>query len=138
MVDKSIEELEERVKALVKENAAKFGFPKMSDYDIDEDALNDFFFDQKIIADPMETAKKTYTIYGLILIMPVVVFSMFPGDEKYLFIGLAIGALLCLLFYLFQGWRKKRKEQEYRESGAGRYVTAVLEWSSKNADTKEQ
>ena len=116
MVDKSIEELEERVKALVKENAAKFGFPKMSDYDIDEDALNDYFFDQKIIADPMETA----------------------GDEKYLFIGLAIGALLCLLFYLLQGWRKKRKEQAYRESGAGRYVTAVLEWSSKNADTQEQ
>ena len=126
MVDKSIEELEERVKTLLKEHGDEPGFPQLSDFDIDEETLNDYFFDQKIVGDPMEAAKKTYTIYGLILIMPVVVFSMFPGDEKYLFIGLAIGALLCLCFYLFQNWRKKRHERALRESGAGRFVEAVL------------
>lgn len=130
MVDKTVEQLEERVKTLMKERADDPGFPQLSDYDTDEDELNDYFFDQKIVDDPMERAKKTYTVYGLILIMPVVVFSMFPGDEKYLFIGLGIGAVLCLLYYLFQTWRKKRADRRLKESGAGRYVEAVLRFTN--------
>ncbi len=130
MVDKSIEQLEERVKEIMKQHAEEPGFPKLSDYDIDEDELNDYFFDQKIIDDPMEKAKKTYTLYGLILIMPVVVFSMFPGDEKYLFISLGIGAVLCLMYYLFQTWRRKQEERKLRESGAARFVDAVLKFTN--------
>lgn len=130
MVDKQIEQLEAQVKELMQQNAGNQGFPKLSDFDIDEEELDDYFFDRKIVVDPMETAKKTYTLYGLILILPVVAFSLFSSDEKDLFIGLGIGAVLCLLFYLFQSWRRKQQERRLRESGAGRFVDAVLRFTN--------
>ena len=93
-----IEEQEQRVKSAMKEMSAESGFPQLSDYGITEEEVSDYFFDQRVESGTAVDAKKQYTIYSIILIMPVVVLSAFANGTKWLLVGVGIGLVLCGIY----------------------------------------
>ena len=120
-----IDEQEQRVKSAMKEMSAESGFPQLSDYGITEEEVSDYFFDQRVESGTAVDAKKQYTIYSIILIMPVVVLSAFANGTKWLLVGVGIGLVLCGMY--FSGTRIWANHQERRRlsSAPARYIAAV-------------
>lgn len=75
------------------------GFPCLSDYGITEEEMGDYLFERQRIIDSDGDLKKIYTLYGILLLAPVIVMSAFANGVNALMEGLGIGAVLCLIYW---------------------------------------
>jgi len=88
----------------IKEFESKPDFPNPSDFGTDKAEVDDYLFDKQAILDSRGNEKTRYTIWGMLFILPVLVLSAFPSsslpfkDDYALFVGIAIGILLCAIY----------------------------------------
>ena len=75
-------------------------FPKFEDYGGSDELLDDYFYAQTPQG-TMEDEKRKFTIFGVLLIVPVAVMSFFFRDVMELLYGLLIGGVLSALYYLY-------------------------------------
>lgn len=120
-----IEEQEQRVKTAMKDHSGENGFPLLSDYDTTEEEVSDYFFDLRVAPDLQQDAKKRYTIYSIILIMPVVVLSAFANGTKWLLLGVGTGLVLCGIYYCGTRMWDNYQERKRMASAPARYIAAV-------------
>ena len=116
------------IKTAVKEHHDDPDFPKMSDYDTDEDEVKDFLFDSQVIEEgTMETEKKRLTRIGIIFVIPVAIMACFTFDAKLrLLIGVCGGIVACTLYLLGEKAYQHHQDKKLAASGPARYCDAVL------------
>lgn len=78
-------------------------FPKMEDSGIERKELDDFLFEVQSALDSQGSQKAQLTKYGIVAIVPVLIFSAFPeamlpGGKYSLYVAIAIGLLLAFLW----------------------------------------
>ena len=116
------------------------GFPKKEDYGIDDEVLDDFLFDSRVIEEvTMETEKKRLTRLGIIFVIPVAIMAMFTFDTKLrLLIGVAGGIVACTIYLLAEKAIQTYQDKKRAASGPARYCDAVLQYhESHPIDTDE-
>lgn len=79
------------------------GFPRMEAAGVTREQLDDFLFEVQSALDSEGSQKSQLTKYGIVAILPVIVFSAFPesmlpGRGYALYISIGIGLLLALLW----------------------------------------
>ena len=121
------------IKTAVKEHQSDPDFPKMSDYDTDEDELKDFLFDSQVIEEvTMETEKKRLTRIGIIFVIPVAIMACFTFNTKLrLLIGVCAGIVACAIYLLCEKAYQRSQDKKRAESGPARFCDAVLEYTKK-------
>lgn len=108
-------------------------FPKMKNYHITQSLLNDYLFDKQAILDSAGSIKTQYTIAGILIILPVLVFSAF--SEKQLpwgnwsiiiavFIGLLLFVIYKILLKVFIAYKLKKIHNDAIET----YIESVLNY----------
>ena len=105
-------------------------FPKFEDYGGSDELLDDYFYAQTPQG-TMEDEKRKFTIYGVLLIVPVAVMSFFFRDVMELLYGLLIGGVLSALYYLYLRNREKRRWQRFEDAQIEKYIGDVLQYKSK-------
>lgn len=121
----------------VTDRIAKFSdlsdFPRMDDYGITRAELDDYLFDKQAILDSEGSEKSRYVVLGILIILPILVIAAFPperlpGRELFVFVGIAIGLVLALLFRIaMKLWKKARLKKLYRDD-IEKYIDAVLRY----------
>ena len=114
-------------------------FPKFEDYIIIKTvgltktfkgSIHDYFYAQTPQG-TMEDEKRKFTIYGVLLIVPVAVMSFFFRDVMELLYGLLIGGVLSALYYLYLRNREKRRWQRFEDAQIEKYIEEVLKYKIK-------
>jgi hypothetical protein len=95
------DDFEHRVNMLIDHYGNAEGAPKMEDYGFSRNDLDDYLFDKQVILDMEGSPKTQYTLAGILIILPIIVFSAFPDGalpfgQWTIFAGMAIGVLLWL------------------------------------------
>lgn len=105
-------------------------FPKKEEYGIDDEELDDFLFDSRVIEEvTMETEKKRLTRLGVIFVIPVAIMAMFTFDTKLrLLIGVAGGIVACTVYLLIEKAIQLHNDKKRASCGAARYCDAVLQY----------
>ena len=105
-------------------------FPKKEEYGIDDEELDDFLFDSRVIEEvTMETEKKRLTRLGIIFVIPVASMAMFTFDTKLrLLIGVAGGIVACTIYLLAEKAIQIYQDKKRAASGAARYCDAIWQY----------
>lgn len=119
------ENIEQKVRRAIAMHRNDENFPNIEDYGGSEDLLDDYFY-EKTATGSLEQDKKKYTLYGLFLIVPIAVFSIFFQDIKALIFGLLTGGLLCFGLRLLLRWKKARRERLFRDCHIEEFIQDVL------------
>lgn len=96
-----VNDYEHRIVRAIERHGEEAGFPKLSEYGIDRQALDDYLFECQCVLDSESSQKAHLTKLGIIAVIPVIVFSAFPEQmlpfgKWSLLAGVAIGVLLAL------------------------------------------
>lgn len=125
-MDIIIDDFEHSVTDKMQQNKENPHFPQLETYGITEEELNDYLFDKQAIIDADADLRKKYTIYGFLLIFPVIVAQAFVNGALPLLMSLGGGACLCGIYFvaskLVRHWRLKRISTPQLE----RFVNDVL------------
>lgn len=121
-----IDSFENRVSSKIDNNKDVKGFPNISEYGITREELNDYLFDKQMIIDNMHDEKKTYTIFGILAVMPAVVASAFTNDEKYLIPSIGIGVVLGIAYYIVNKMTLKLKMRKLHDDKIENYINDVM------------
>lgn len=111
-MDIIIDDFEHSVTDKIAQNKDNPLFPQIEKYGITNDELSDYLFEKQAILDADADLRKKYTIYGFLLIVPVIVAQSFVNGALPLLASLAVGACLCGVYWiaskLFRRWKLKR------------------------------
>lgn len=126
MNKKGTEDIEQKVRRAVGMHRNDDSFPKIEDYGGSEELLDDYFYTRSYKGG-VEEQKKSYTIYGILLVVPLAVAFYFFKDIMALVLGFSVGGGLCLRFQLFLRMKAARKERKFREARIEEFIGDVLE-----------
>lgn len=98
-MDIIIDDFEHSVTDKMAANQDNPRFPKLEDYGLERDELDSYLFDKQAILDSDADLRKKYTIYGFLLICPVIVAQAFVNGALPLLMSLAGGACLCGVYW---------------------------------------
>ncbi|MBM6992745.1 MAG: hypothetical protein I3J02_05690 [Prevotella sp.] len=132
-----LDDYEHRINRLIETHQGEEGFPRMETYHISRQDLDDYLFDYQAVLDSEGSARTQQTVYGLIVVVPVVVISAFPlsslpwkSDFMSLMVGLLIGLSIALVIKVLRVAIKRAKLHRLRVDNpdiAG-YVDAVVQY----------
>lgn len=88
--------------------------------------MDDYLYLLNPRRDHMEEQKRHLTIMGILMVVPVGVFSVFLRQESALFAGMAIGLLLCICYHFMVKSRLRSKITKFEKGGVKAYIEAVL------------
>ncbi|WP_231376002.1 hypothetical protein [Prevotella sp. AGR2160] len=101
-LDKPIlDDFEHQVTRKMQQFEQDAAFPKLEDYGLSREKLDDYLFDKQAILDMGGSPRTQLTIAGVLIVLPVLILSAFP-EESYpfgsytLFAAIALGILLAL------------------------------------------
>lgn len=121
----------EKREDLVRRAIAKYrnepDFPQFEDYGGDEDLLDDYFYLQTPQGS-MEEEKRKFTIYGVLIIVPIAVVSFFFRDITGLLMGVLIGGVLSGLYYLFLKSKANKRWRRFEKANIEKYIEDVLQY----------
>lgn len=122
-----------RVEQTIERHAADPGFPQMDAYGVTREALDSYLFDCQAILDAGGSARSRYTVCGVLIVLPVIVLSAIPEQQRPLGewailwavgVGLLLfGVYLCAL-RLVATARRRRLDRD--EPACARYVADVM------------
>lgn len=133
MTESYIDDFEHSVTRRIEAHEQRADFPKLESYGISKNELSDYLFEKQSILDSGLSQKGRYTVWGILIVLPVAVIDCFPHStlkwgNMALFIALAIGLLLCLiesaLERVYKQWRLFRQCDEKIE----KYIKEVLKF----------
>lgn len=128
-----LDDYEHRINGLIEHHGDEAAFPKMQDYKVTREALDDYLFNYQAILDSEGSQKSQLTIYGIIAVVPILIVSAIPEEflpwkgDWTLFISIGLGLLLAGLLksirLLIKQGQLKSLRREYAE--VAQYVDAV-------------
>ena len=135
ITDETVSIIQSSIKAFQKQP----DFPKKEEYGIDDEELDDFLFDSRVIEEvTMETEKKRLTRLGVIFVIPVAIMAMFTFDTKLrLLIGVAGGIVACTVYLLIEKAIQLHNDKKRASCGAARYCDAVLQYHETHPTDEE-
>ena len=86
------------------------GFPVAEDFGTTDDDVKDYIYDKQRILDREEERKKSLTIPGIILVMPVIIISGFGEGVNLLLLGVVLGVILMLLYFVLMKSLDRNKD----------------------------
>lgn len=130
-----LDDYQHRVTNRMKVYADKADFPRVEDFGLSKKQLDDYLFDKQAILDSMGSEKTRYTIYGILIALPVIVASAFPEDQMLggaqwgLFVNLAIGIVLALLCAALLRLRQQFRLRKLYDDDIEKFIDAVLNYT---------
>ncbi len=128
-----LDDYEHKVARIVDEHADDSLFPKLEDFQLTREQLDDYLFEKQVILDFGRNLRTRYTIWGILIVLPVLFIDAFPheqlpwGDYS-LFVAIMVGLALCavyeLLLWVLRAVRLKRQSDPQVE----RYIQKVLHY----------
>lgn len=106
-------------------------FPRLEDFQVSREELSGYLFDKQAIIDSRGSEKSRYTVYGILMVIPILVQAAFP-DEKLPFgeltilLSIGIGLLLALLYRVVMETVIKLKLRRLYDDRIERYIEKVL------------
>ena len=106
-------------------------FPRLEDFGVSREELSGYLFDKQAIIDSRGSEKSRYTIYGILMVIPILVQAAFP-DEKLPFgeltilLSIGIGLLLALLYRVVMEAVIKLKLRRLNDERIEQYIAKVL------------
>ena len=91
---------EHAVNSKIEEGAGVPGFPDPEDYGLSDDEVRDYVYDKQRVLDRGEERRKSLVVPGIILVMPVIILSGFGNSTTILFIGVALGIVFTMLYFI--------------------------------------
>ena len=118
-------DFEQRVSSKIRVESGFPGFPQPEQYNLTKTEIADYLLDKQAILDSM----------GVMIVLPVVVFSAFPqkdmpGGNWAIFVALAIGLCLAGLVKLLTKLRIKHRLKSMADERIDRYIEDVLNFKS--------
>ena len=128
-------DFEQRVSSKMRVESGFPGFPQPEQYNLTKTEIEDYLLDKQAILDSAGSQRTQYTIMGIMIVLPVVVFSAFPqkdmpGGNWAIFVALAIGLCLAGLVKLLVKARINHLLKRIADERIDRYIEDVLNYKS--------
>ena len=128
-------DFEQRVSSKIRVESGFPGFPQPEQYNLTKTEIDDYLLDKQAILDSAGSQRTQYTIMGVMIVLPVVVFSAFPqkdmpGGNWAIFVALAIGLCLAGLVKLLTKMRISHRLKKMADERIDRYIEDVLNFKS--------
>lgn len=129
------DDFEHRVASAIEHHGDEDGFPQMETYGVTRGQLDDYLFDYQAILDSEGSLRAQQTTYGIIAVIPVIVFSAFPQDSlpwkspaATVLAAVGVGVLVALGVKVIRMTMKKARLSRHRAADASitAYVDAVI------------
>ena len=133
MRDDILNDYEHMVSNKVAEHGKEDGFPSLEDYGINKSDFETYLFEKQALLDSGKNEKVRYTVWGILIVIPVVVLDCFPhkslpwGDWS-IYFGIALGIILCLMYEVISRFIHRRKLLNHNDEKMERYINDVLNY----------
>ncbi len=124
-------DIEARVRKILAEHRSTEGFPKVEDYGITEDDLDDYLFDKQAIIDDVDSLRKKYTIYSVIFIIPFLVVAFYETTARNALIATACGLVLCGIYYLITMLVRYIRLHSMTNKKIEEYIEAIMKYEGR-------
>ncbi len=132
-----LNDYEHRIKRQMEKYAGATGFPSLDDFGATREQLDDYLFDYQAALDSEGTARAQQTLYGIIIVIPVIILSAFPQDSlpysntsmnllAGIFCGLLLAALIKLIRVVTRLYRMNKLRKE--NPNLARFCQKVEHW----------
>lgn len=126
-----IDDYSHRITRRIERYADAEGFPRMEAYGFSKERFDEYLFSKQAIIDSKGTARKQYTIAGILMVIPVIVLSAFPEKmlpwKSYsLYVGILMGLVLYAIYYCVAALVRKARLGRLRDSDIERYISDVM------------
>ena len=129
MPEKYLTDWEHSIKNKIERNKECPSFPHAEDYGITDKEAEDYIYDKQRILDRAEERQKKFVIPGIILVMPVIILSGFGNSTTILFIGVALGIVFTMLYFIIMNAFDKSQLKKLHDEKIERYINAVERFS---------
>ena len=129
MPEKYLTDWEHSIKNKIERNKECPSFPHAEDYGITDKEAEDYIYDKQRILDRAEERQKKFVIPGIILVMPVIILSGFGNSTTILFIGVALGIVFTMLYFIIMNAFDKSQLKKLHDEKIERYINAVEKFS---------
>ena len=128
-------DFEQRVSSKIRVESGFPGFPQPEQYNLTKAEIDDYLLDKQAILDSAGSVRTQYTIMGVMILLPVVVFSAFPqkdmpGGSWAIFVALGIGLCLAALVKLLMKMRMRQRLKGLHDERIERYIEDVMNFKS--------
>ena len=117
------------VYSIIEDHKNDDGFPHPEDYGTTEADVKDYIYDKQRILDRAEERQKKFVVPGIILVMPVIILSGFGNSTTILFIGVALGIVFTMLYFVIMNALDKSQLKKLHDEKIERYINAVERFS---------
>lgn len=132
----NLQDFQHTIEQAIEHHGEEPRFPRMADYAIDRETLDDYLFDRQAILDAGGSPRSRYTVCGFLIIMPVIILSaipeqMRPFGEWSLLAAVAIGLMLFGIYLIaMKAVRAARLRQlDSRQPECAKYVKAIQNYN---------
>lgn len=131
-----ISDFRHQVMAKVKAFSEYDDFPKMKDYGLDMELLDEYLFDKQLVMDQAGSPRKQYTVTGVLIVLPVIILSAIPihllprGIFPFL-LALAVGLILAGLERMSRKVRTRIKLNKIKDDRYDEYIEKVIKYQVK-------
>lgn len=126
-------DFEHTVTDIIECHKGNSGFPNAEDYDITDEEIQDYIYDKQRILDREEERCKNLVIPGIILVMPVIVLSGFGNGVALLLLGVFIGIVLMLLYFILMRAIDRHQLKKMYDSNIEEYIRDVMNFNDKKS-----
>ncbi len=126
-----LDDMEHHVREAIAQYREAAGFPRLSDYGVSEEELDDYLFDKQAVIDNVDDLKKKYTTWSVIFLIPIVIMDFFEVNFKNLMIGIAGGCVLCCLYWVLMKTMKYFRMRRIHNEAIERYISDVLAFKAR-------
>ncbi|MGI6222097.1 MAG: hypothetical protein ACOYJG_00635 [Prevotella sp.] len=133
MVKDILNDYEHSVTKKIAENEAEPDFPKLEDYGLEKNAFDTYLFEKQAILDSNSNEKVRYTIWGILMVTPVLVADIFPHNrlpwgEATLLVALVAGFVLCVIYQVIANAVKRNRLRNHYDDKMEKYINDVLNY----------
>lgn len=107
-------------------------FPLAEEYGTTDEEVRDYVYDKQRILDREEERSKNLVVPGIILVMPVIILSGFGNGVVLLLLGVFIGVVLMLAYFMLMHASDKRRLKKMYDSRIEEYIKAVIGFDEKS------
>lgn len=107
-------------------------FPRAEEYGTTDEEVRDYVYDKQRILDREEERSKNLVVPGIILVMPVIILSGFGNGVVLLLLGVFIGVVLMLAYFMLMHASDKRRLKKMYDSRIEEYIKAVIGFDEKS------
>lgn len=103
IIMKEINDWEHQISNHIEQYKDRKNFPSIDQYHITQEDFEDYLFNKQAAMDKYdEDEKKKYTIWGILVVIPIVVLSFYSESVTFQLLGVGIGIVLCIIYEIFR------------------------------------